>query len=349
MKRLSVAALGLSALALLGLSTASAPSNPTGAECVRCHEMDDNHAAWKVSTHKSVDCTGCHEATMSNKLRRLAAHVKDELPEKFLLAQTDVEALVTRCRSCHQTQFADWQRGPHGSNFSKIFLDSKHNAKRLMMDDCLRCHGMFFEGGVRDLVSPVDTKGPWKLVRPADHARPVMPCLACHAVHREGKSPAKLRPSLALYDRREQDHIPLENMAIPAVHENGRSVRISPDRRQALCYQCHAPLATNAAWSGDDRTPLGVHEGLSCLACHQGHTQDAKASCANCHPRLSNCGLDVEKMDTTFKDAKSRFNIHTVKCADCHPRGVPKPAIGSEASRRRSSLPRSPESPPSSF
>ena len=24
-------------------------------------------------------------------------------------------------------------------------------------------------------------------------------------------------------------------------------------------------------------------------------------SCANCHPQLSNCGLDVETMDTTFK------------------------------------------------
>ena len=25
--------------------------------------------------------------------------------------------------------------------------------------------------------------------------------------------------------------------------------------------------------SGDDRTPMGVHEGLSCFACHQGHQQ----------------------------------------------------------------------------
>ena len=49
--------------------------------------------------------------------------------------------------------------------------------------------------------------------------------------------------------------------------------------------------------SGDDRTGIGVHEGLSCLACHQKHGQQTRASCANCHPRLSNCGLDVEKME----------------------------------------------------
>jgi hypothetical protein len=28
-------------------------------------------------------------------------------------------------------------------------------------------------------------------------------------------------------------------------------------------------------------------------------------------------------MDTTFANKNSRHNIHTVKCADCHPKGVP--------------------------
>ncbi len=31
------------------------------------------------------------------------------------------------------------------------------------MDDCLRCHGMHFEGGIRDLVTPSTRSGPWKL------------------------------------------------------------------------------------------------------------------------------------------------------------------------------------------
>jgi RNase P subunit RPR2 len=105
--------------------------------------------------------------------------------------------------------------------------------------------------------------------------------------------------------------------------EGARAVRMSPDSRQALCYQCHAPLATAEVRSGDDRTPVGVHEGLSCLACHQKHRQTTRASCSGCHPRLSNCGLDVEKMDTTFANPASARNIHFVKCADCHPKGVP--------------------------
>ncbi|HBY62529.1 MAG TPA: hypothetical protein DEH78_22125, partial [Solibacterales bacterium] len=234
MNRVLVAALGFSALGLLGVSSGGGPS---GSECIRCHEMQENHAAWKVSTHQTVSCTGCHEATTANKLRRLSAHVRNDLPEQFRLSQNDVETLVERCRGCHQTQFADWRRGPHGSNFGKIFLDARHNAKRMLMDDCLRCHGMFFEGSVAGLVKPLDTRGPWRMVRPGDEAKPAMPCLTCHAVHREGKAGGKVRPSLALYDRREQDHVPLDGMAIPAMLENGRPVKMSPDRRQALCYQ----------------------------------------------------------------------------------------------------------------
>jgi hypothetical protein len=76
--------------------------------------------------------------------------------------------------------------------------------------------------------------------------------------------------------------------------------------------------------SGDDRTGMGVHEGISCLACHAQHDQRTWSSCATCHPKMSNCGLDVEKMDTTFYSAGSRHNIHWVKCADCHTGGVPK-------------------------
>jgi len=100
-------------------------------------------------------------------------------------------------------------------------------------------------------------------------------------------------------------------------------VGASPDQRQALCYQCHAPLAGLEVGTGDDRTGIGVHEGISCQACHSRHRQETRASCANCHPAFSNCGLDVETMDTTFKSLESPHNIHFVKCQDCHRERVP--------------------------
>ncbi len=131
------------------------------------------------------------------------------------------------------------------------------------------------------------------------------------------------RPSLAFFDRRTQESVPVARLALPAIQEGQRLVTMSPDQRQALCYQCHAPDASMQVGSGDDRTAIGVHEGISCLACHSRHAQKTRASCANCHPRMSNCGLDVEKMDTTFYSAASKHNIHWVKCADCHPKGIP--------------------------
>ncbi len=185
------------------------------------------------------------------------------------------------------------------------------------MDDCLRCHGMHFEGGIRDLVTPLDRRGPWRIV-PAELANlPAIPCLACHGIHRQGALLRKSgvegrvagpsqeisRPSLAFYDRRTQQHVPVADLPLPVMLDGDRVVKMSPDRRQALCYQCHAAEALRQVGSGDDRTAIGVHEGISCLSCHLKHGQKTRASCAECHPKMSNCGLDVEKMDTTFRSA----------------------------------------------
>jgi hypothetical protein len=172
--------------------------------------------------------------------------------------------------------------------------------------------------------------------------------MACHQVHSEG--PQETKPashisvagasvynSLALFDRRESIHFAAAALSIPQLHDGARAVTLSQDARQGLCYQCHAPRQpeTGSAeathgWgpqigSGDDRTPMGVHEGISCLACHNGHNENARASCKTCHPQMSNCGIDVEKMDTTYASATSTHNIHWVKCTDCHEHGIPKP------------------------
>jgi len=316
-----------------------------GASCAGCHEIRKNYDMWHASSHRNVKCGACHgEITTFDpgfhlgNVRRLVQHIRGGFSDPVRLRNRDVAAMTERCARCHQQEFAQWQSGPHGATYARIFLDKKHNSQRLLMDDCLRCHGMRFEGGIRDLVAPLDTKGPWQLRRPELANQPVMPCLTCHQMHREGELMARaegstqkpavkeelFRPSLALYDRREMAAFSVQFLPMPVLRDGARVIKISPDTRQALCYQCHAPLASAQVGSGDDRTGVGVHEGLSCLACHQKHGEQTRASCANCHPRLSNCGIDVEKMDTTFADVKSVHNIHFVKCADCHPKGVPR-------------------------
>jgi hypothetical protein len=340
----ALAVVGVLAMAALGGSSWYYGGDD-GMGCARCHEIRPMVDAWAASSHRNVKCKDCHGSSFSADLRmhvknlgRVWLHARGETPEQIHIRHRDVVPLVERCSACHRQERADWASGPHGAAYASIFVNPEHNKAQQLMDDCLRCHAMHFEGGIRDLVIPLDRKGPWKFVRDEYASLPAVPCLACHAVHNAGDplpprndrvaltGPVQeiARPSLALYDRRALEHVGLARLPMPAMREGKRPVKASPDRRQALCYQCHAPRAGGEVFSGDDRTPVGVHEGLSCLACHEKHGQTTRASCAACHPRLSNCGLDVETMDTTFKSRDSRHNIHRVACLDCHPKGVPK-------------------------
>jgi len=333
-------------LAVLFLPGASIYYNYSGGRsCARCHEIWQPYRDWRSSTHRNVPCSDCHgnEFTLDagfhlKNIERLFAHLGGEIPEHVLLKADEVEKMGARCRKCHELEYTDWATGPHAATYKEVFLDAAHNSKEPLNDDCLRCHAMHFNGGIKDLIAPTDTKGPWRLRDPKLADRLVIPCLACHQMHRQGNlsiRPAvkplnpgpeqmSFRPSLAFFDRRQLDYVGLGRLPLPAMKKAGRAVKISPDIRQALCYQCHAPRAEMQVDSGDDRTTVGVHEGLSCLACHQGHGEKTRASCATCHPQLSNCGVDVETMDTTFKSTKSPHNIHFVECIDCHRAGVPK-------------------------
>jgi len=319
-----------------------------GQGCASCHEMASSVSAVHGSMHRAVNCMQCHEASLATKLRHIRVHLMRRWPETIRLRDRDVLEMTANCQGCHQHEYAAWHAGPHSATYSQIFTDAKQNSSQHLMNDCLRCHGMYYDGSIRELVQPLDTRGPWKLVRADLAGEPTIPCQACHQVHREGSPLARpekrmsvagqpVRETLAFFDRREGLHFAAASLAIPELHDGGRKVTVSQDPRAAICYECHAPRqpepGTPAAlndWgrqvgSGDDRTPMGVHEGLSCISCHNGHDQNARVSCKTCHPQMSHCGIDVEKMDTTFLSPTSAHNIHWVKCADCHQHGIPKP------------------------
>ncbi len=334
-------------LAILAL-TFAAPSvyyERSGSACASCHEIWQPYTDWHSSTHRNVSCASCHGDVLTlnagfhlKNMARVITHLRGRAPEKLQLKNVDVLAMTPRCQSCHQQEFAAWRSSRHSTTYSDIFLNVSQNQKQKLIDDCLRCHAMHFQGGIRELVSPVVTQGPWRLKSAELAQQPAVPCLACHQLHQEGVPLQKsvpraatpgpqqeiTSPSLAFFDRREFDHIAVAELPVPAMLDGSRPVPMSHDRRQALCYQCHAPIATREVYSGDDRTPIGVHEGLSCFSCHQQHGEQTRASCDNCHAQHLDCKLDVENMDTTFKEKASKHNIHSVKCLDCHEKGVPK-------------------------
>ena len=321
--------------------------SPPERTCVSCHEIRASHARWTNSVHRSVSCKKCHGGSadslhaLEENAKRVFFHVTAKRHDNLRLSEDQTLRMVRACQSCHAREFAHWQAGGHGTNYAAIFMDEKHNRIEQLNDECLRCHGMFFEGAMADLVAPLDVKGPWRFKRPGFENRPVTPCLACHELHAPGSPfrrdlapqaalmsatnlPAFRRDTIAFYVRQEREHFAADDLSVPKVFDQGKAVKVSSDPRQRLCMQCHAPNAFGLAGSGDDRTPTGVHEGISCTACHRPHSNDPRGSCASCHPARSSCGRDVTQMDTTYRSRTSKNNIHRMRCLDCHPAGVPR-------------------------
>ena len=313
--------------------------------CANCHEISHSVNLWAESSHRNIACKNCHGTALSEGMHSLTEkgamlfhHTGKIKPDDVRISEAQRLKMMQRCIYCHQTEYAKWNSGGHAMNYAEVFLNSVHNKAETIYDDCLRCHGMFYDKGtVINIVEPLDTAGPWRLKNLSLANHPAIPCFACHQVHQTGypgirqnlKTPASLHYSrmkqtlTSFYYRRDNMYFPVLLLTPPEINYQSVPVKISQDPNQRLCIQCHSPNAFNMAGTDDDRTPRGVHEGISCLACHDSHSNSAIASCKNCHPAISNCRLDVEKMNTTYRDQSSKNNIHFVACTDCHSKGRP--------------------------
>ena len=308
--------------------------------CASCHEIGKSVNTQEQSAHCNLKCKECHGTALSNgyhsfkeKGMMVVNHIKGIRMENIRPNEEQLLEVMNNCRRCHTSEYAKWTAGGHSIDYQHVFLNEKHNAAEQINFDCLRCHGMFFEGSVNEIVSPMDIKGPWKLLEKKRADIPAIPCMACHRIHQEGlpqNSPDYSAPKEIFYhkkdfvsgvdffDRHEKISFPVAQLPRLNLWQGDRVVKVSNDLVMRNCTQCHASNAHHEAGTSDDRTPRGVHEGLSCTACHESHSNDAKSSCAKCHPAISNCKIDVTKMNTSYFDSKSPNNIHFVACADCH-------------------------------
>jgi len=308
--------------------------------CASCHEIGRYVSSQVKSVHRNLKCEECHGTALSNgwhsmeeKGMMVVNHLKGKKSENIKMSEKQLLEVIDQCRRCHSSEYAMWTSGGHSVDYQHIFLNSKHNSTEQINFDCLRCHGMFFKGSVGDLVEPLTIKGPWKLKNATMAAIPAIPCMTCHQIHQDGmpqtrpdySNPDKTfyqRESTAsivyFYDRHEKSDYPVAELPRLNLWEGERKVKVSDDLIMRNCVQCHAPDAQHQAGTGDDKTPRGVHEGLSCTACHQPHSNSARNSCTLCHPAVSNCKIDVTKMNTSYADSKSPNNIHFVSCKDCH-------------------------------
>ena len=308
--------------------------------CASCHEIAGSVDMFAQSSHRGLKCSECHGTALNNGIHSLkekgnmvVSHVKNKYHDDIKMNEEQVLAVMQDCKRCHENEYAGWLSGGHSLCYGDFLLNEKHNSTEQLNFDCLRCHGMYSGPDITGLVEPIDITGPWRLKDTILSLRPAIPCLACHQVHAEG-SPA-IRPDYAnpvsifyqrrpavfkagFYNRPDKIYYPAENLPGLKLWEGERQVKISDDPLMRNCVQCHAPDARHQAGTSDDRTPRGVHEGFSCLSCHDPHSNDARQSCQDCHPAISNCKLDVTTMNTTFSDPESPYNIHWVSCTDCH-------------------------------
>ena len=130
-------------LALLALPGASIYYEYSGGKaCARCHEIWQPYSDWHTSTHRNIPCGSCHGDVFTldagfhiNNMRRVFNHLWGKVPEQVRLKARDVFRVSERCQTCHQQEGAEWASGLHHAAYKEVFLDAKHNHRRLLMDD----------------------------------------------------------------------------------------------------------------------------------------------------------------------------------------------------------------------
>src|ERR1035437_5169893 len=145
-------------------------ASPTNT-CASCHEISHSVDLWTESTHRNIACKECHGTALSEGIHSLKEkggmlfhHNNNIKPEDVKISEDQRLKVMERCTGCHQTEYAKWNSGGHAMNYLEVFLNSVHNKTETVYDDCLRCHGMFYDKGtVKDIVEPLDTAGPWRL------------------------------------------------------------------------------------------------------------------------------------------------------------------------------------------
>src|SRR5512133_3918959 len=153
--------------------------------CSSCHEIGKSVNSQALSSHRNFHCKECHGTAMSNGIHSMKEkgmmivnHIKNKKVENIRLSEEQLLEVLNNCNRCHSSEFAKWTSGGHSVDYQHIFLNTKHNSTEQINFDCLRCHGMFFEGNVSDVVEPMNIKGPWKLKDEKMAANPAIPCMA---------------------------------------------------------------------------------------------------------------------------------------------------------------------------
>ena len=304
--------------------------------CAKCHEIAPSHASWVSSAHAGIQCLECHGTAMSSLKEKSGMVVKHlsggKHHDEIHLSEKQVLNIADRCIQCHQSEHAGWLASGHAVNYREIFMNPDHNTIEKPYWDCFRCHGMFYDGNIHDLMYLDGNSSDWTIKDKKQELRPAVPCLTCHQIHAENPVSERFvssvdgvaknlprNPRTAFYMRADKMYLRSDMMTPVVMKDGDRQVNRAIDPNTVLCQQCHAPNYVHQAGSEDDKTTVGVHEGIGCTVCHKVHSGNTRESCIQCHSAVSkNCLQDVHKMNTTYLSRNSPNDVHRLTCVSCH-------------------------------
>jgi hypothetical protein len=282
-----------------------------GRTCAQCHEVAPSHETWTSSAHADLHCTECHGTALESihaaveKTGMVWEHFTGNThSDDVHLNERQTLDVMESCIECHRSEHAGWLAGGHAVTYDEIFADSLHNASEKPYPGCLRCHGMFYDGTIDDLMELTgDDPAGWHIRDAEQGGRYAITCMACHQIHTPNpvyeryvsmtdsvsRAERSRNPVTAFYVRSDKIHLRSDMLQrIEMLDRDGNPLRgTAADPVTMLCMQCHSPDSQHHAGSRDDRTVTGVHAGLSCIVCHKPHSGDTRSSCIECHSDLT--------------------------------------------------------------
>ncbi|MGB8645442.1 MAG: multiheme c-type cytochrome [Anaerolineae bacterium] len=310
-------------------------------DCVSCHATGVGDAKQFPADHQgrtNSTCTNCHLPAASNTTTTTPTTGSTETGPLSVEQWSS-----TQCQACHPKEWNDWLTSGHKMTLADQLLNAEHNSSEPLEQTCLKCHSPELgKEKIENIVQPISTTGPWTLVGQYANLGDAhaITCLACHQTHSPMTgSPAaagsKPVTNIAIYDAFAQQHVAPRPIA--PVMNGDQAIPVADTLANRLCYTCHgteqaesnlfepdkAPEGDNSVGSGDDRTLMGAHQGMQCVACHMAggsHTFDPRQSCQQCHAQgATPASLEfVQQVQTSYTDstlsmssgAMSSLNVH---------------------------------------
>ena len=177
--------------------------------CAQCHEIKPTHEKWSKSAHADISCYECHGTAISNglhslkeKLGMVVSHFTKNVENRDIkMTEKQVLDVASRCVNCHRAEYSQWKSGAHSTTYANIFEDKVHNRAEKPYWECLRCHGMFYDGNIHSLMSLDGECESWKIRDEKQRGLPAIPCMACHQIHSE-------KPKIPNFENGEKSRIP---------------------------------------------------------------------------------------------------------------------------------------------